>query len=105
MIRRTKGNKHSKAVRICLSAVVGGTALLHTHHAKAEDSGTNKIEKLEKENQDLKKRLDALEEMAQKEGLLPSGSKTGDPPVSAMSEVSLSGFVTTSIFHDSTQPP
>src|SRR5579872_4767204 len=105
MKQRSKGKKHFKAAGVCLGAVVGSTALFHTQPAKAEDSGTNKIEKLEKENQDLKKRLDALEAMAQKEGLLPSGSKAGDPPVSAMSEVALSGFVTTSFFHDSTEPP
>jgi hypothetical protein len=84
---------------------MGGSALLHTSPAKAEDFGTNKIEKLEKENQELKKRLDTLEAMAQKEGLLPSGKKPVDPPVSALSEVQLSGFVTTSFFHDSSEPP
>ena len=105
MKRRTKGTKHFKTIGLCLGAVVGGSALLHTAQAKAEDTGTNKLEKLEKENQDLKKRLDLLEAMAQKEGLLPSGAKPGDPPVSALSEVTLSGFVTTSFFHDSTQPP
>jgi hypothetical protein len=57
---------------LCLSAVVGGTTLLQTQPAKAVDAGTNKLETLEKENQDLKKRLDVLEAMAQKEGLLPS---------------------------------
>ena len=105
MKRRSKGTKHFKTVGICLGAVVGGSALLHTCPVRAQDSGTNKIEKLEKENQDLKKRLDALEAMAQKEGLLPSGGKPVDPPVSALSEVTLSGFVKTSFFHDSTEPP
>src|ERR1043166_888805 len=69
-----------------------------------ESPYTNKLEKLEKENQDLRHRLDALEDMAKKEGLLRSGSNT-DPPVSAMSEITLSGFVTASSFHDSSEPP
>lgn len=99
-----KRNKQCKAVGICLGAVVGGTTLLHVQPAKAEDGGTNKIEKLERENQELKKRLDTLEAMAQKEGLLPSGTKGGDPPVSALSQINLSGFVTASYFHDTSEP-
>ncbi|HLH56194.1 MAG TPA: outer membrane beta-barrel protein [Verrucomicrobiae bacterium] len=102
---RTKRNHYSRTVGLCLGAVVGGSALMRTVPAHAQDVGTNKLEKLEKENQDLKKRLDLLEAMAQKEGLLPSGSKSADPPVSALSDITLSGFVTTSYFHDSTMPP
>jgi hypothetical protein len=106
MKRRTKRSHYNKTVGLCLGAVVGGTALLHPVSARAAgDAGTNNLEKLSKENQDLKKRLDVLEAMAQKEGLLPSGSKPGDPPVSALSDVTLGGFVTTSYFHDSTKPP
>ena len=40
----------------------------------ADASGT-RVDKLEKENQDLKSRLDALEAVAKKEGLVPSGSE------------------------------
>jgi len=69
----------------------------------SEPAGTNRLEKLEKENADLKQRLDALEAVAQKEGLLPSGSKA-DPPVSAMTAINLSGFVTASYFHDDSRP-
>ena len=29
----------------------------------------------------------------------------GDPPVGAMTDIMLSGFVTTSYFHDSSEPP
>ena len=87
----------------CLGVVVGSIALLHPERGVSSDASTNKLEKLEKENQDLRQRLDALEEMAKKEGLMPSGK--ADPPVSAMSEITLSGFVTASYFHDSTEPP
>lgn len=86
----------------CVGLVVGGAAGLHAQSADPPDTG--RIQKLEKENQDLHQRLDALEAAAQKEGLLPSGVKA-DPPVSAMSAITLSGFVTTSFFHDSSEPP
>lgn len=73
-------------------------------HAQSDDSqNPNRLEKLEKENQELRQRLDTIETMAQKEGLLPSNGKA-DPPVSAMSSIELSGFVTASYFHDSTEP-
>jgi len=87
-----------------MGVVVGSGALLPAHATEPPNTSTNSIEKLEKENQELKKRLDLLEEMAKREGLIPSGGKA-DPPVSALSEVTLSGFVTTSFFHDSSDPP
>jgi len=74
-------------------------------NAQSGDSGdAARLGKLEKENKDLRDRLLALEDMAKKEGLLPSGGKA-DPPVSALTEIQMSGFVTTSFFHDSTDPP
>lgn len=62
-----------------------------------------RIDKLEKENQDLKQRLEALEMVAKKEGILPSGSA---PPkfVSALSEFTLSGFVQASYFYNTQEP-
>lgn len=62
-----------------------------------------KVDKLEKENQELRKRLDTLEAVAQKEGILPSAA--GKPQmVSALSSVSLSGFATASYFYDTRSP-
>ncbi|HVV71042.1 MAG TPA: outer membrane beta-barrel protein [Verrucomicrobiae bacterium] len=84
--------------------MTGSTAFLHAQATAPETTGANKLERLEQENQDLRKRLDTLEAMAEKEGLLKTATKS-DPPVSAMSEISLSGFVTTSFFHDSSDPP
>lgn len=55
--------------------------------------------KLEQENQDLKARLDKLEDLLKKEGIT-SSSESKDPPVAAMSSISLSGFVTASYFYD-----
>lgn len=105
MRQGTKGTKHIKAAGVCLGLAVGGTALLHGQQTAPSNLSTNRLENLEKENQDLKKRLDTLEALAQKEGLLPSGTKPADPPVSALSDITLSGFVTTSFFHDSSEPP
>ncbi len=52
----------------------------------------------------MRQRLDALEALAQKEGLLPKGTL---PPkfASALSDITFSGFVTASYFHDSSEPP
>jgi hypothetical protein len=62
-----------------------------------------KLDKLEKENQELRKRLEALEAVAQKEGLQPSGK---EPPkaIAALTDVTLSGFVTASYFYDTSVP-
>jgi len=61
------------------------------------------LSELEKENQELMKRVDALENVVQKQGL--STSTNADPPVSAMTDFSISGFATVSYFHDSSDPP
>jgi hypothetical protein len=62
---------------------------------------TDQTDKLEKENQELKSRIDKLEYLAKKEGLMPSGGAAAkDPPVSALSQINLSGFVSASYFYD-----
>jgi hypothetical protein len=83
-----------------LSVAVGALAVAgFTAHAQSDTTSTDN--KLEQENQELRKRLDNLEQILEKEGLKPSGSGAkADPPVSAMSEVTLSGFVSTSYFYD-----
>ncbi|HEX4646020.1 MAG TPA: outer membrane beta-barrel protein, partial [Verrucomicrobiae bacterium] len=102
MKKQFRGNKRLLKTAMCVGAAVGGVAALHAQSGPATTD--DKITKLEKENQSLQQRLDALEAMAQKEGLLPSG-QSADKSVSAMSDVSLSGFVTTSYFHDTSEPP
>lgn len=83
----------------CLGVVLGGVTGLHAQSATTED----KLAQLEQQNKALQQRLDALESMAKKEGLIEGG-----PParkaVSALSDVTISGFVTTSFFHDSSEP-
>ncbi len=75
-------------------ALLGGTAI-----ASADDA---MMDKLMKENQDLKNRMEALEALAQKQGLLPSAT----PPkfVSALSDINLSGFVQASYFYNTREP-
>ena len=81
--------------------IVGGAVIGGLSSGLAQDAG--RIEKLEHENQDLRKRLDALEAIAQKEGILPS-DKPGPKPVAAMSSINISGFVQASYFYNSNRP-
>jgi hypothetical protein len=60
---------------------------------------TDVTNKLEQENQELRKRLDKLEDLLQKEGITPN-KDAKDPPVAAMTSVTISGFVTSSYFYD-----
>ncbi|HTD66186.1 MAG TPA: outer membrane beta-barrel protein [Candidatus Limnocylindria bacterium] len=81
-----------------------GTALLTSGtpaFAQAETGNTVRMERLEKENAELKKRLDSLEGVVQKEGLTPNA-----PPylVKALSEIQLSGFVQASYFYNAAKP-
>lgn len=75
------------------SALAASPALL------AQDAVT----KLEKENEALKARLDALEAIAKKDGLIPSGSAT-PKLVTAMSGITISGFVQASYFYNAEKP-
>ena len=74
----------------------------HAGAQSAADSG--KLEKIEKENQDLRKRLDSLEGLIQKEGIVPTGVPASHA-LKALSDSTLSGFVTASYFHDTSNPP
>ncbi|HEV7925046.1 MAG TPA: hypothetical protein VGR14_06815, partial [Verrucomicrobiae bacterium] len=90
-------NKRLKTLAF-LSAVIGALAAGGlTAHAQTD---TNAATKLEQENQELRKRVDNLEHILEKEGLKPSDNKAADPPVAAMTSISISGFVETSYFSD-----
>src|SRR4051812_21999257 len=90
----------SLAVGACVGSALFATG--STAFAQAESGNTVRMERLEKENAELKKRLDSLETMAQKEGLTPSAP----PPnlVKALSEIQLSGFVQASYFVNTDHP-
>jgi len=93
--------KRKRLTPIAKTLCVGGMLLSGTSAVMAEDPAG--MDKLVKENQDMKDRLQALEALAQKEGLLPSGAK---PPkfVHAMSDITLSGFVQASYFYNTREP-
>jgi len=61
------------------------------------------LDEVSAENAALKSRLDALETLAQKEGLLPSG-KPAPKFVGAMSDITISGFVQASYFYNTDHP-
>jgi hypothetical protein len=88
-----------KSARIFVGlAASGGILFGSAAGAFAQDAPT-----LEKENQDLKARVDALEQIAQKAGLIPSGTPA-PKLVSAMTDISISGFVQTSYFYNTRRP-
>lgn len=64
---------------------------------------TNAVSALEQENQDLKARVTALEALAQKEGLMPSGAPA-PKLVSSLSDMTISGFVQASYFYNTERP-
>jgi hypothetical protein len=88
----------------CIGAVVAGAASAQAQATSSTD--TDRLQKLEQENQDLHKRLDALEAVAKKEGIMPSDSASPPAfPLKVFSESKLSGFVSTSYFYDTSSPP
>jgi Putative beta-barrel porin-2, OmpL-like. bbp2 len=98
-MRRKKQTTATRAFSVSpiIKACIGGVIIagLPVSNVHAQDAG--RLEKLEKENADLKKRLDAIET---KEGAAPSKSYI----VKAMSEVSISGFVQASYFYNTARP-
>jgi hypothetical protein len=88
---------------------LAGTALLAASCAAPSlfaQSGPEdaRLDKLEKENQALRSRLDSLENLAKKEGIVPSG-ETKAEGVKALSDITLTGFVQASYFYDFSTPP
>ena len=86
----------SRALPISIGGLLAATALT----SFGEDLA--RMDKLESENKELKARLDSLEALAKKEGIVPSG----DEPkyLSALSESTISGFVTASYFFNTSAP-
>lgn len=86
------------AAGACLSVMVGGGIAAH---AQAAPDGTT-VSDLEKQNQALQQRLDTLEDLAKKEGLMPS--ETAPKFVSSMSDMTINGFVQASYFYNLNRP-
>lgn len=93
---RLKSPKLNACVKGALLAAI--PALCLTAAAETAPAG-NRLEKLEKENDVLKKRLEALEDLAVKEGLVSKGDSTPGA-VKALGDITMSGFVTSSYFWD-----
>lgn len=108
MIKKIPKRIPSRLAPFGLGACLGGALLAAgpTALAQTESGNSVRVEKMEKENAELKKRLDALEAMAQKEGLVPHLIPGGTPTkfVKALSDLQLSGFVTASYFYDTSRP-
>lgn len=94
-LKSNKRNSRS-ALGVCLGSALATS--IGSFSGQAADAG---VEQLAKENQELRKRLDALEAVAQKEGILATGSTS---PLKAFSETTLSGFVSASYFYDTSEP-
>ena len=96
-----KTHRRRAILRAWLSGALAVTgAAFHPLPAFAQDA--TRLEKLESENRELRNRLDALEGVAKKEGILSSENKP--KTVSALSDITISGFVTASYFHDFSNP-
>jgi hypothetical protein len=92
-MNKSSNRKKSMSRRLYAGSILlGGTTMVLADTASVE-----------KENQDLKARVTVLEQLAQKEGLLPSGSPA-PKLVSAMSELTVSGFVQASYFYNTRHP-
>lgn len=91
---KKKRNRYANITTVgaCLGMAMGGAL---GHAATLDD--------LTKENETLKTRLDAIEALAQKEGLLPSG-KPAPKFIGAMSDIMISGFVQASYFYNTDRP-
>ena len=91
---------------VCVGGVLLGGIAAPSAHAQAAPTGPEaaKMEKIERENQDLRKRLETLEHMAQKEGIMASGEAPKSMPIQALSSMNISGFVTASYFYDTSSP-
>jgi hypothetical protein len=89
----------NKKLRHCLTtALIVGAGI-----ASAGAQDASRLDKLEKENSDLKKRLENIEALATKEGILPK-DKLPNKTLKFLAESEISGFVTASYFYDFSKP-
>ncbi len=90
-------NQHH-CINLIRTAVLVAAFSAASPHLRAQ---TDNADTLEKENQELKRRLDKLENIVKKEGLMPSDdSAPTHDAVRALSQVDITGFVSTSYFSD-----
>jgi hypothetical protein len=97
---KSKHRRQLAALGLTLGVALTPSAALSL---RADDGA--KLDKLEQENKDLKKRLDALETVAKAEGILPDGDKVSNPLLTRIAGTKIEGFVTGSYFYDTSTPP
>jgi hypothetical protein len=99
-IRQLRRGNQSTPLGLALGVALAHLSGLGVLSATAQDA---KLDKIAQENLDLRSRLEVLEGVAKKEGILPSGdSKT--KLVSAMSDITISGFAQASYFYNTRKP-
>ena len=99
-IRQLRRGNHSTPLGLALGVALAHLSGLGVLSASAQDA---KLDKIAQENLDLRSRLEVLEGVAKKEGILPSGdSKT--KLVTAMSDITISGFAQASYFYNTRTP-
>ena len=98
-MRRKKNNTTASSLSFSpfVGACLGGALLAGMPMANVHAQDAGRLEKLEKENADLKKRLDAIEENK-------GGTADKSYLVKAMSGVNISGFVQASYFYNTAHP-
>jgi hypothetical protein len=72
--------------------------------AAQAQTDTNTMTSLEQQNEALQSRIQTLEDLAKREGLLPSGNAPYTNLVTAMSKITITGFVQGSYFYDTRRP-
>ncbi|HAB15280.1 MAG TPA: outer membrane beta-barrel protein [Verrucomicrobiota bacterium] len=89
----------ARALRLCL----GGIIAAGSPGLSLSADEPQRLDKLEQENVDLKSRLEQLEQLVRKEGLLPA-EPSQSKVVTALSKISISGFVQASYFYNMQDP-
>lgn len=92
----------SQSAKRLATSLLGLSTVLH--RSIAADASTQ-LDRLEQENRELRKRLDALETVARTEGILPDDSKPHNPLLTRIAATKIDGFVTASYFYDTSTPP
>lgn len=103
MTKKLRKNYGTRLTPVGIGACLGGALLASSPGAwaQAETGNVARMDRLEKENLELRKRLESLESIAKQEGLIPSGPTN---VLKALSDITISGFATASYFYDGSVP-
>ena len=102
MTKKLRKNYGTRLTPVGIGACLGASlASSPGAWAQAETGNVARMDRLEKENLELRKRLESLESIAKQEGLIPSGPTN---VLKALSDITISGFATASYFYDGSVP-